>query len=210
MSDRRAFFIATEGIPFLLGMALVAVIAWQVCGAFGALLPFALTVYLFLIFRDPPRTVAPAPLGVVCPVDGKVLRSFVTDEALPDGGVRRIVIRVSSFGTYTARAPVEGKIMDLGATPRPGSAAEEAAGLWVLTDEGRNVVLRFRGNRFGIAPRSFLSYGERVGQGQRCACLRLTKYAEVDLPAASRVLVTGGQRVSAGRDLLATLPQTED
>ena len=76
----------------------------------------------------------------------------------------------------------------------------------MLTDEGQNVVLQFDGNRFGIAPRALLRYGERVGQGQRCAYLRLTKFAEVLLPIDGRVLVTGGQRVSAGEDVLARLP----
>ena len=77
----------------------------------------------------------------------------------------------------TSRAPVEGKIMDLQALARPSSPAADTAGLclWVLTDEGENVILQFRGNRFGIAPRAFLPCGERVGQGQRCAYLRLTK-----------------------------------
>ncbi|MCH7854633.1 MAG: phosphatidylserine decarboxylase, partial [Proteobacteria bacterium] len=43
-------------------------------------------------------------------------------------------------------------------------------------------------------------------QGQRCAYLRLTRLAEVELPLAARILVTEGQRVSAGSDMLAKLP----
>ena len=97
--------------------------------------------------------------------------------------------------------------MDLNTLSRPGSPAVDAAGLWLVTDEGENVILQFRGNRLRLAPRAFLRYGERVGQGQRCAYLRLTKFAEVELPGNARILVTEGQRVSAGVDLLATLPQ---
>ena len=82
----------------------------------------------------------------------------------------------------------------------------DANGLWVRTDEGDDVVLQFSGHRFGLAPRAFLQYGERVGQGQRCAYLRLTRLAEVELPLAARILVTEGQWVSAGRDVLAKLP----
>jgi phosphatidylserine decarboxylase len=77
----------------------------------------------------------------------------------------------------------------------------------VVTDEGENVILQFRGNRLRLAPRAFLRYGERVGQGQRCAYLRLTKFAEVELPGDARILVEKGQRVFAGTDLLARLPQ---
>jgi phosphatidylserine decarboxylase len=166
-----------------------------------------LFVYLCMIFRDPQRAVSSAPLGVVSPVDGKVVEIVRSDNGLLEGEVNRISIRVTSFGTYTARAPVEGKIMDLHALGRPSSPTADVAGLWVLTDEGENVILQFRGNRFGIAPRAFLRYGERVGQGQRCAYLRLTKFAEVELPGDARILVTVGQRVSAGTGLLAMLRQ---
>lgn len=196
-----------EGVPFLITMAVATAIAWYVGGVGPASVPFALFLYLYLIFRDPQRHIATAPLGVVSPVDGKVVASPVSSKGLLEGEVRRIVIRVNSFGTYTARSPVEGKIMDLHALSQPGSQDASAAGLWVVTDEGNNVVLQFRGNRFGIAPRAFLRYGERVGQGQRCAYLRLTKFAELQLPIDSRILVTEGQRVVAGRDLLAKLPQ---
>ena len=89
----------------------------------------------------------------------------------------------------------------------PDSAAATArSGLWVSTDEQDDVVLLFHGHRLGLAPLAFLRFGERVGQGQRCAYLRLTRLAEVQLPINGRVLVSKGQKVSAGVDLLAKLP----
>jgi phosphatidylserine decarboxylase len=160
---------------------------------------------LYLVFRDPRRVVSADPRGIVSPVDGKVVAVGTTGNGVPESESHRIVIRVNILGTYTARCPVEGKVMDSHDLPRAGSLAE-TGGLWVLTDEGQNVVLQFDGNRFGIAPRALVRYGERVGQGQRCAYLRLTKFAEVLLPIDGRVLVTGGQRVSAGEDVLARLP----
>ena len=77
--------------------------------------------------------------------------------------------------------------------------------LWVRTDEGDDVVLQFRGYRLGLAPASFVRYGERLGQGQRCAYLRLTRVAEVHLPIESKILVEPGQRLTAGVDLIAKL-----
>jgi phosphatidylserine decarboxylase len=206
LNGRRLFFVAPEGIPFLLALATVTAITWYVWGTRGAWIPFVPFVYLYMIFRDPQRVVSPAPLGVVSPVDGTIVETVRSDSSLLDGEVNRISIRVTSFGTYTARAPVEGKIMDLHALAGASSSAVDAAGLWVLTDEGENVILQFRGNRLRLAPRAFLRYGERVGQGQRCAYLRLTKFADVELPGDARILVEKGQRVSAGTDLLAKLP----
>jgi phosphatidylserine decarboxylase len=130
----------------------------------------------------------------------------VTDKGIVDGESHRIIIRVNSLGPYTARCPIEGKIMDLRGESLERIVTSDRAGLWVRSDEDDDVVLQFRGYRFGLAPLAFLRYGERVGQGQRCAYLRLTRYAEVQLPIASRVLVKVGQRVMAGADVLAKLP----
>ncbi len=96
--------------------------------------------------------------------------------------------------------------MDLHSEPPERLVNNGSSGLWVRTDEDDDVVLQFHGHRFGLAPLAFLRYGERVGQGQRCAFLRLTRQAELQLPIASRVLVKAGQRVTAGADVLAKLP----
>ena len=96
--------------------------------------------------------------------------------------------------------------MDFGNLSSDNQISGQSRGLWVRSDEGDDVVLQFQGHRFGLAPRAFMRYGERVGQGQRCAYLRLTRFAEVQLPINSRVNVTAGQKVAAGVDLLAKLP----
>ena len=206
MKGRRNPFVAREGFPFL-AVALIAVFfAWQLGGIGTAIPPAILLIYFLLVFRDPRRNVPAVPLGIVSPVDGTVVNIGLTDKSALHGEAHKIVIRVNSLGTYTARCPVEGKIMDFrGEQPRdqvPGGAN----GLWVRTDEDDDVVLQFHGHRFRLAPRAFLRYGERVGQGQRCAYLRLTRFAEVQLPINGRVHVTAGQRVTAGSDVLAKLP----
>lgn len=168
------------------------------------LVPALAVILLYLVFRDPHRAIPPAPLGVVSPVDGKVVSVDVAEDEVFKGSARNIVFRIDSLGTYTARSPVEGKIRDLeGAGNAVGRSINA---LWLQTDEGDDVVLRFKGYRFGIPPKSIARFGERLGQGQRCAYLRLTRYAELHLPAASRVLVEPGQRVHAGSDLVANLP----
>ncbi len=204
--ERRIRLVASEGIPFLGAMAVVTAAVMHFWGLLYAVVPALLLIFLYLIFRDPKRQVPAVPLGVVSPADGVVIDVGVTDKGALDRESHRIVIRVNSLGTYTARCPIEGKIMDLHSDPPDRLATIESSGLWVRTDEDDDVVLQFRGHRFGLAPLAFLRYGERVGQGQRCAFLRLTRLAEVQLPIASRVLVKTGQRVTAGADVLAKLP----
>lgn len=168
--------------------------------------PVALLILLTLIFRDPHRAIPAAPLGIVSPVDGTVTEIKLTDKGSLGEAAQQIFIKVDSLGTYTARCPVEGKIMDFRGALSDSAEASAYTGLWVKTDEDDNVVLQFHKHRLGLAPKAFLRYGERVGQGQRCASLRLTGVAEVQLPINGRVLVTQGQTVKAGVDVLAKLP----
>ena len=81
-----------------------------------------------------------------------------------------------------------------------------ANALWVESDEGSSVVLQFHDSRFGSPPKSFVRLGERVGQGSRCAYIRLARFAEVYLPIDGKVYVEPGQIVVAGDDLIGAVP----
>lgn len=190
----------------LLGLAAIAGVLWYYGGFGPALIALVLLVFAFLVFRDPRRELATASLGVVSPVDGRIIEAGVTKSGVLNVAAQRIVILVSPFGTYTARAPVEGKVMDLHGELDGGVQARAGGGLWMRTDEGADVVLRFRGGRFGLVPAAIVGYGSRVGQGQRCAYLRWTRFADLELPESARVVVNAGQHVKAGTDVLAHLP----
>ena len=205
MKGRRNPFIATEGIPFVIVVLVLLGISLKFDSVLAALALALLFALLVLIFRDPLRSVPAVPLGVVSPVDGVIADVGLTDKSVLNGEAHRVIIRVNSFGTYTARSPIEGKIMEIGDVAQPRRRGRRTTGLWVQSDEGDDVVLHFHSNRFGFAPRAFSRFGERVGQGQRCAYLRLTKFAEVQLPISARVLVSPGERVVAGQSMLAKL-----
>jgi len=198
-------FIASEGLPYLAVTAVLTLLAWFYAGWIATAIGVGLFVWLFLIFHDPVRRVPAAPLGVVSPVDGKVVEIGAIDQSVFGREAQFVAVAVNSLGTYTARGPIEGKIMDLATADESSRAAMGSGGLWIRTDEDDDVVLRFRGNRFGLAPKCLKRYGERVGQGQRCAFLRLTRIAEVQVPPTARIKVEVGQPVSAGADILAEL-----
>lgn len=205
---RRSPFVAAEGIPFLVAALLFAFVAYRWLAAGWLLASLALVGLLAVVFRDPHRRIPAVPLGVVSPVDGRVLEAATIEEGALHGKALRVLIRIDATGTYTARSPVEGKVMDLAASGRDAGAADYPTNaLLVRTDEDDDVVLQFSGYRFGLPPKSLVRYGERVGQGDRCACLRLTRLAEVHLPAGTRLVTSPGDRVVAGRDVIARLPQ---
>lgn len=189
-------------MPFLLVSILLCWLAYRYLGVLWLGGPIGLFVVLFLIFRDPRRQIPAVPLGVVSPVDGRVIAVDLVDQDVLQGEAHRVVIRINSLGAYTARCPVEGKILDL----RSVGSEYRTNALWVQTDESDDVVLQFRGYRFGFAPKSFVRFGERVGQGSRCAYLRLARFAEIYVSIDSKILVEAGQKVVAGRDLLGKLP----
>jgi phosphatidylserine decarboxylase len=206
VSGRSNPFVAREGTPFLvLAVALVA-LALRYTEPWFALAPLAGFVLLFLLFRDPHRDVPPVALGIVSPVDGEVVAVDTTKNCVVQGEARRIRIRINAFGTYTARSPIEGRVMDLRSKTEGVAPECPANALWVETDEGSSVVLQFHEYRFGLAPQSFVGLGERLGQGQRCAKIRLAQFAEVYLPIDGKVNVEPGQVVRAGEDLIGAVP----
>jgi phosphatidylserine decarboxylase len=205
LEGRRNPFVAGEGIPFLLltgagFLAAVRYLEWTVALPLGLLF-----VALWLLFRDPRRIVPSAPLGVVSPVDGTVIKVDKVTAGVLQGEAHRIRLHIDSFGTYTARSPVEGKIMDLRTVAAEKEIDYQTNALWVQTDEGDDVVLQFFGYRLGLAPKAIVEFGERVGQGRRCAFLRLARSAEVHLPVSSTVLVGPGDVVVAGSDVIGKL-----
>ncbi len=171
-----------------------------------ALAAGAVFVFMFFLFRDPERDVPSVALGVVSPVDGEVEIVDTTDRCVVQGEAYRIRIRIDTFGTYTARSPMEGRVMDLHSRDEGVGPECPANALWVRNDEGDSVVLQFNGYRLGLAPRSFDRFGERVGQGHRCAYLRLARFADIYMPINGNVLVKPGQKVMAGSDLIGTVP----
>jgi phosphatidylserine decarboxylase len=198
--------VAQEGIPFLLLAALALALAIRYCEPWSGLAAACVLLFSYLLFRDPHRAIPPAPLGIVSPVDGTVVDVAESDHGLPQGKSYRIRIRIDSFGTYTARAPVEGTVRDLRTLVTNEKVQARHNGLWVQTDESDDIVLQFNGYRFGLVPRALRGYGERVGQGERCAYLRLTRFADVHVPIAGQVLVQPGQIVVAGADLIGKVP----
>ena len=195
MHGRRNPFVAQEGVLPLLLVLLTAVVLIRYSEPAFAMIPAALLVLLVMVFRDPHRVVSSVAHGVFSPVDGKVVAVEQITHSATGAPAQRITIEVDNLGSYTARSPVEGTIKDL----------KEKA-MWLQTDEGEDVVLRFRGFRLGLAPRALVGFGARLGQGQRCAYLRLTRTDEVELPAVARVLVEPGSKVVAGTDLIGNVP----
>lgn len=169
-------------------------------GAFSILL---LTLFIFL-FRDPPRDIPSAPLAVLSPVDGRIIHVEHTDKGVLERESTVITVRVDNFGAYTARSPVEGKVLNLQDNYSAGSRLLGVNGLWLRTDEKDDIVVLMKAPRL-FRPKSFVGYGERLGQGQPFGFIRLTRLSVIYIPINSRVEVSVGDYVRAGSSILASL-----
>lgn len=201
-----ALWLASDGWPFLaVVVALLAgavVLSWWWLAA-ALLLPLTLLV---LLFRDPPRRVPARPHAVVSPVDGRVLAVERVAEGIMARPALRVLLRIDNLGAYAARSPIEGKVMELTDRRRsPTGRARRASGLWVRSDGGADVVVLIHAFPLLGHARAFIGYGERIGQGQPAAWLRIAREAEIFVPVNARVGVVPGDRVRAGDSVLAEL-----
>ncbi len=191
--------IDRDGVWFCVPLAALSVAAIWVhpLVAFALL---ALTAFVTWFFRDPDRE-PPSDLHVVLsPADGRIL-------AVND---RKISVFMNVFDVHVCRAPVAGTVLGVRRTPGRFRAAfrddapecNERLEIEIDAEEGpvrftlvagliaRRVVVR-------VAP------GQPLVAGQRVGLIRFGSRVDVDLPPGAEPVVRRGQRVVAGRSVLA-------
>lgn len=206
MVAHRTSIIAGEGWPYLIVLGVAGVVVYRFVGPLWAVPIVLATLLLFFLFRDPWRAIPPEPLAVVAPVDGTVIEVRPCHDGMVPGEWMRVAIKTNHMGAYTVRGPIEGSIQSISGMIEPTGDAGLPNGLWLRSEEAHDVVLIFPRRYRLFGPKAFVRYGERVGQGQRFAYLRLAPRAEVYLPTASSARVARGDSVLAGETIIADLP----
>ena len=184
----------------VLASILAAVLVMQVAGFYASLAFWVLSLLLAVIFRDPDRDVPAVPLAIVCPADGRVSSISMMHDPYLDRPAIRVVIQMNPYGVFSTRSPVDGKVLDPPNIP-PGVPH----GVWLRTNEGDDIVLVMNRGRLHSTPRCYVRIGDRVGQGQRCGFIHLGGQVDLYLPESSRTLVTAGDWVQGGSDVIAKL-----
>jgi phosphatidylserine decarboxylase len=192
--------IAKEGLVPVFASVAIAVLVMQSAGIYPSLAFWAFSLLLLLIFRDPDRDIPAVPLAIVCPADGRVTSVCLTHDPYLDRPAIRMAIQMNTYGVFTTRSPVDGKVLDPPNIP-PGVPH----GVWLRTNEGDDIVLVMNRGRLHSTPRCYVRIGERVGQGQRCGFIHLGGQVELFLPETSRTLSTAGDWVRGGSDVIAKL-----
>lgn len=203
MAASQSPLIAREGWLVIAVLAVIAVVVWHFTGFLWSVPFWLMAATALMLFRDPAREVPSSPLAIVSPADGEVTTVEETHDPYLDRHGIRIGIQMSPYGVYSTRSPVEGRVLE---TPH-GNGGDSALpnGVWLQTDEKDDLVLVMNRGRLHTAPRCYVRFGERVGQGQRCGFIHLGSQVDVYVPVNSRINVRQGDKVYSGSSVMATL-----
>ncbi len=213
MAKGRQPILAREGWAHIAISGAAAAAVHYFIGWVWALPLWLLFIFVVQFFRDPPRTVPAAPLGIVCPADGRVIAvDDVTDPYLKRPA-KRISVFMNIFDAHANRSPTEGKVMERWHTPGrffnaaldKASSENERNAIWIQTDEEDDIVVV---QVAGLVARRILcdvQPGERIAQGERYGFIRFGSRVDVYVPISTQLNSALGDKVKAGSDIIGFL-----
>ncbi|CAN5689298.1 phosphatidylserine decarboxylase [soil metagenome] len=169
-------------------------------------------------FRHPRRVPPTRPGVVVAPADGQVclIENAVPPPELGRGTapVPRVSIFLSVFDAHVQRAPIGGEV--IAAEHRPGLFASADLPVASADNERNSVVIRspegveiIAVQIAGLVARRIICdvrVGDKVAMGDTYGLIRFGSRLDTYLPESSDVLVSVGQRATAGETVIAELP----
>ena len=207
--------VASEGLSVIFVSAALFIL-FALLGFFFLFFVFVLlTAFFVYFFRDPERDLPPLdPGSVICPADGKVIDISETfEDNYLKQNTRRISIFLSIFDCHVNRSPVSGKV--IGTTYYPGkfrmaferdsSDANERLVTLIECENGVRVVIV---QVAGFLARRIVSrakFGDELEIGEKFGMIKFGSRVDVYLPEDVKVGVEVGQKVVAGRTVIAWL-----
>lgn len=207
--------IAREGWAILAGSLLVALGVHLFAGRWAAFPFWMWAVFVLQFFRDPPRV--PAATGadvVLSPADGRVIVVEQTTDPYRDLPALKISVFMNVFNAHSQRSPVAGTVEEVRYFPGAfvnaaldkASAQNERNAVLMTADCGVPITVV---QIAGLIARRILCDarpGDHLDLGQRYGFIRFGSRLDVYLPPDSAVQVSLGEKVYAGRTVLARLP----
>jgi len=157
-------------------------------------------LFLFLFFRDPERS----PESTNCddmlsPADGRILRIEHN----------KLSIFMNVHNVHVNRAPLEGEIKDIEYKKgskfpafSKNSDRNERNDITITTDAGDVTVTQIAGTLVRRIV-CYIKKSENIQRGQRIGMIRFGSRVDVSLPHGYAFIVTKGQKVKAGKTVIA-------
>lgn len=211
---------AREGLSFIVGAALIAIVAFGIALSRRSwptwLLAFGLAVvalWVAYFFRDPHRMGERGDLLVISPADGKVVMITEVDEPVfMQSRAVRISIFMNVFNVHVNRYPVNGIVRYV--ERKPGKFLNAAAENASLENEQASIGLESGSNHIlvrqiaGLIARRIVTDaagGEHVRQGDRMGLIRFGSRVDLFLPVGTKLRVKVGDAAFAGVTVLGEL-----
>ncbi len=213
----RRFPIAKQGLPYIIGAALLLVLFLLLGWMSLTVLALIAAVLLINFFRDPERVIPDVPHAVLAPADGKIVfvgktfeDRFLSKEAL------KISIFMSIFDVHVNRIPLSGVVEIVhyekgtffAASLDKASRNNEHNAVVVRIPEGEKIVFVQIAGLIARRIDCWLQPGDRVQQGERFGMICFGSRLDVFVPTNSHLTVNKGQRVKAGESILCYHPAT--
>jgi len=205
MAVSRHPIIAKEGWSLILFTSFIVALLQHYVSHYAAVL-WTLPLLITWLYRDPHRPLPSDPLGLVSPVNGKIILA----EAHPDPFLGRDAflfrISISLTDIYSIRSVTEGKIIQQWLDPEDDDDDRSLAhAIQVKTDEDDDVMIVLRPGRFFKQLSCDAVIGQRIGQGHRCGIIPFGSCVDIYVPAKSTIQAKVGDNVEAGTTRLASL-----
>lgn len=206
--------IAKEGYPFILYSAFITIISALYGSLLITLLLFAITTFILMFFRDPERIAPEGDNTILSPADGKVIVSeLVKDVRFSENDLLKISIFMNVFNVHVNRVPITGTVTSVVHVPGAFLAADnEQAGLkneycavTLMTPDHKEVTFV---QIAGLIARRIVCWIEPkdpVIRGRRFGLIRFGSRVDIYLPKDSEIVVSPGQKVTAGETVIANL-----
>jgi phosphatidylserine decarboxylase len=163
-------------------------------------------LFLLIFFRDPERSPESTNCSdMLSPADGRILRA----------ANNKLSIFMNVHNVHVNRAPLEGKIKDI--KYRKGSKfpafskdsdKNERNDITITTNVGDITVTQISGALIRRIV-CYIKKSEKIQRGQRIGMIRFGSRVDVTLPDGYTFIVTKGQRVKAGKTVIAMCKKGE-
>ncbi len=187
--------IIRHGIKYIITVLFLILIFTAIYPPFSVLLSF-IFLFLLIFFRDPERL--PEGDGALSPADGIVKRV----------AGNTVEIFMGIFDCHVNRSPLHGEVVSVEYFPgkfRPAFRDwkdNERRRLIIETEKGTMEILQIAG-WFARRIIGFVFMGDNVKRGQKIGMIVFGSRVHVTLPEAYRIVVREGDRVYAGKSIIA-------
>ncbi len=216
MENHKAwnFFIAKEGISFLIPSILVTIffglMGWDILLFLGIII----SVFIVFFFRNPSRMIPPAKDAIVAPADGRIVeinqceeKDFLKDRTL------KLSIFMSLFDVHINRAPTSGKVIEI--KHRPGrfmmanmdksSQLNEQNAILIETDDNMKILLVQVAGFIARRIVCYLNPGDILRKGEIFGMIRFGSRIDLYLPIRFKPAVRLGDHVKGGESIIGYL-----